>query len=319
MKKPFEQRYIILLILLQLGFSTSGIAGDNCQEKLSRAICIVDSPATETDRYKPHRPCVEEDTTKYTSQILAAYAFFPQIVQAALCSIQNLYIEKQFFGTAWSAPINEQVPQAMLLGLNKREMDAELRLEPFLSWFEQLSFGGAKNFSVSPYLPTTTVEPSRWKSATFLIDTLLHEAGHLLDYKNHFNKFECSSQTCKPASDSWAEIAWLSDLKPRPENDFGQRKSICINNCQANHLDPKRSADFYKRLHQSGFVTQLSAINPMEDFAETFSLYEKTHALGQNIYWHDAQGNTYNAKFVLRSNSLKQKVKFIESHLKGLE
>lgn len=69
----------------------------------------------------------------------------------------------------------------------------------------------------------------------------------------------------------------------------------------------------------AGFVSQLSTISPMEDFAETFSLYVKIHVLGQQIHWRDSQGNIYDAKLVLNSTPLKQKITFLESHLKELK
>lgn len=313
-----KQAFLLFISLLPSALVIA--AEQHCEEKLVQAICVVDPPASEPDRYKPSRPCLSEETRAYGSAILEAYRSFPKLVKTALCSVQNLYIEKQFFGTAWSAPVNENAPQSMLLGLNKREMDAQLKLEPFSSWFEQLSFGGPKDFTVSPLLPTIAIEPRRWKSATYLIDTLLHEAGHLLDYKYGFNKFICSSPNmCKPAPGSWTEIAWLSSAVPRPENDFDQRRFICINNCQSTHLDPKKSAEFYEDLHKSGFVSQLSAISPLEDFAETFSLYVKIHVLGQQIHWRDSRGNIYDAKLVLNSMPLKQKITFLESHLKELK
>jgi hypothetical protein len=246
--------------------------------------------------------------------ILSAYQVFPGFIKSALCSVQSLYIEKKFFGTAWSAPVDEDRPQDMLLGLNQRELDAQLKLEPFLSWFEQLSFGGATDFKVLPHLPTVTVNPHRWKQMTFLVDTLAHEAGHLLDYKNRFNSFICDiAGSCQPAPGSWTEISWLSESEPLPENDFAERKLICINNCQSDHLDPQRADQFYTILHQSGFVSQLAAINSMEDFAETFSLYVKLKYLGQKIEWNDAKGNVYDGGKILNSRPLQQKLKYLES------
>jgi hypothetical protein len=295
-------------------------ASQDCQEKLAKAICIVNSPVKEPDRYKPNRPCIEGETKRYSVQVLDAYGSFPAPVKKILCSVQTIYIEKDFFGTAWSAAVDESDPQEMLLGLNIRELDAQLRLESFLSWFEQLSFGGAKDFTISPLLPMISIDPPRWKSATFLTNTLLHESGHLLDYKYGFNKFVCSDPNkCKPLPGSWGEIAWLSNSTPRPDNDFDQRPLICINRCQAVHLDPKKSTEFYRDLFQSGFVSQLSAISPMEDFAETFSLYERINAMDQQINLKDTNGNLYDVKLVLKSDPLKQKVKFIENILKELK
>lgn len=303
---------IVTLVCMTVASSAVAKPDIGFEAKLSDAICLVEAPTNESDRYKPNRTCLPGGEV-YAAQVLEAYRSFPLFVQQELCSVKFLYIEKQFFGAAWSSPVEESNPNEMMIGLNQRELDSRLTLDPFLTWFEQLSFGGKTDFSTSQGLPSISIRPKGWASSTYLIDTLLHETGHLVDFRSHFNRSDCKRpDDCQPSAGSWTEIGWKNESTPKPENDFPDRKFICINSCGSTHLDPKEAPKFYRSLYRGGFVSQLSALNSMEDFAESFSLYVKEKYLGFHTELDDGQGHHYTSTSTFDSKEFEAKRNYLE-------
>jgi hypothetical protein len=308
-------KIIFVAIFLLVSFNALSSEID-CRTSLKQAICLVNAPVKESDRYKPNRSCLVGGE-RYEDQILEAYDAFPNFVQAALCTVKFLYIETNFFGSAWSAPIDESNPQDMMIGLRQHELDSKLKLESFLSWYEQLSFGGLKDFTPLPYLPSINITPQKWVQSTYLIDTLLHEVGHLLDYKNFYNQIKCDSQNhCSHVPGSWGDISWQTDSLPKEEFDFPERKLICINNCTTTYLDPSRASEFYLNLHENGFISQLAAIHPMEDFAESFKYYVLEKYMGIKNTWDDKLGHIYNSADIINSKSFENKKIYLDNILK---
>jgi hypothetical protein len=224
------------------------------------ALCVVAPPAHESDRYQDGRTYLPADTTRYRALIAQALAAYPAPVQKQFCAFKKVYLEESFMGSAWSTPIDEKNPKELLLGLRKSDLDSGATLQTYVSWFQQQSFGGRKDFTENPQLPKVRVTPAKIADLPAVAYTLLHELGHSFDYQRDEQK------------------SWKALFK-----DFKDKKSICLNRCKDRFLDPTKSDAFYESLHENGFLTQLAALNSMEDFAESFALYVLTEQLGADF------------------------------------
>lgn len=59
------------------------------------------------------------------------------------CSLNYIFIEKEFFGTAYASPLKDSNGNIIgaMMGIRQSVLDENLNLETWASWKEQLSFG----------------------------------------------------------------------------------------------------------------------------------------------------------------------------------
>lgn len=296
------QLFVILVLLASNSHADAIDFKDKCRNHIRKIVCLVDAPSKEPDRYKDHRACLKS-SAHYARQVLEAYNQFPSFAQQAVCGLQKIYIEKDFFGPAWSALDDESDPTTGLIGLRKMELDLKPGLQKYNSWFEQQSFGGLPLVKLKPGLPVVVVNPRSKRKTTFLVYTLLHEVGHIFDYQKKFN----GSASPK----DWTALSWFDLQNPKPELDFPDRKKICLNNCNGIFLPTAQAGDLYRSLYSHGFISQLSAINAMEDFAETFAVYTATKYMGLQFEIQTAEGIKFNLEDILASREFSAKKKFL--------
>lgn len=301
-------------------YAAPGQSSESCHQNIREAVCLVDPPHEEKNRYKDGRICLSGGQ-RYYQQIIEAYDTFPEFAQKIVCSLRKIYIEKDFFGPAWSALDDDNNPNSGLIGLRKKDLDTHLGVEDYNSWFEQQSFGGSQDYNISTRLPMTIVLPENKKSLGFLSYTFLHEIGHILDYQQHFNQVDCSSISgfCKSRPGSWTALSWMYIESPKAENDFAQRKDICLNACHGEYLSMTDADNFYKTLHENGFISQLSALNAREDWAEAFAIYVSTKYMDIHYKIVLPTGVEYKLDDVLNSNVFLAKNRYLEKVVRSLE
>jgi hypothetical protein len=294
--------------------SVSTYANDieKCAEHIKAIVCLVDSPSKEGDRYKDGRTCLVE-SSNYVTPILKAYEHYPGFVQTAICDLKKIYIERSFFGPAWSALAKENDLHSGLIGLRQKELDSDLPISTYTTWFEQQSFGAKDNFEVDPKLPRVKVLTNQNPEPRGVAYMLLHEVGHIFDYQQKFNDETCLKD-CKPDQKSWTAISWNSIETPKPFADFPIRKSICINNCQGKFLKRSDSNKIYNDIYNHGFISQLATLNAMEDFAESFAVYVSSKYMNIHYEIHFIDGVRYNLDDNLKAKKFEKKLKFLESH-----
>jgi len=265
---------VMSLLLLLLTRSVTNAFSDQMTDNISKCrtlipstICEVGPPKTAKDRFSLNRECINGDVSRYNQMMIQAFDAFPAFLKARMCRVKRIYIEDEFMGAAWSAPIDEKKPTEFLIGLRKAELDANLDLGPGRSWFEQQTFGNHIPYKVDSNLPQLEVKGPRKLTATEF--TLIHELGHTLDYEHEYSK----SKSDPLFSQSWTAISWNDIQDIKSDFDFPNRKSICLNHCNGKFIDPKLADAFYKSLFDHGFISQLSATNAMEDFADSFAFY----------------------------------------------
>ena len=104
----------------------------------------------------------------------------------------------------------------------------------------------------------------------------------------------------------------------KPEFDFSYRKDICLNSCNGNFLKPKTAHLVYEEMFKAGFVSQLSSINAMEEFADSFSYFVMSKYLGAT-FEVQANGKLFAVDKILMSPQFQSKKKFLETAIKSLK
>lgn len=274
-----------------------------CLKVASEAICEVAPPLKEADRYKDQRTCLMTDTSRYQQKIAQAFALYPELVKQQFCHLKKIYLEQDFFGPAWSAPVDEMNPQEILMGLRKKDLDQELNLEEYFSWFERQSFGGSK-------LVRVNITPALISKLAPLTFTLLHEIGHAVDYRERHNREKNDPQF----PSSWTALHWQDLEVVKTEFDFPQRKKICLNHCRGVYLDQKKSHSFYQKLQRHGFISQLSALNAREDFADSFAHYIFVRYLKGDFKIHTSHKKQFSTHDFLSRPAFSKKLAYLRQH-----
>jgi len=305
--------FVCCLILSSAGFPGSLYEVKKCHQKIRDIICLVNPPLDEKNRYKDGRTCLSGGD-QYQQAIIDAYDAFPGFAQKVICSLKKIYIENNFYGSAWSALADDNDPDSGLIGIRKKDLDAHLGLQDYNSWFEQQSFGGSDDFKISPTLPVVKVYPKSKKDAGFLTYTLLHEVGHILDFQHHFNRVMCrmDGTDCYAMPDGWTVLGWMDLNSANAASDFPGRKQICLNACHGKFLSVTNMDRFYDTLFKHGYISQLAALDSMEDWAEVFAIY--VNAKYMNIHYKIVlpSGKEYILDDILNSEPMKAKKDFIE-------
>ena len=106
---------------------------------------------------------------------------------------------------------------------------------------------------------------------------------------------------------------------PKSNFDFPLRKSICLNNCNGNYINPAKAGDFYNVLYGHGFISQLSALNAMEDFAESFAIFVSLNFMATHfeVALPNNTSNPLDEK--LNSITFREKLIFLQKQIGALQ
>jgi uncharacterized protein YjgD (DUF1641 family) len=252
----------------------------DCREKLAEQVCLVEPPKIEKDRYRSDRSCeVGADTNVFLRELQSAYDSYPPFVREQMCSLKKIYLEKEFFGDAWS--------DTGIIGINKKLSDADQDAGKKLGAFNEQTFG-VENMNAQPFL-LITITPS----LSSVTHTLLHELAHTFDYRYDFQK------------KGWDKLS---------EADFPLKSKICLNHCQGQFIPTSEAPELYRELREQGFVSQLAAVSAMEDFAETFAFVVERDDMGRSISVEVKSG-----KFdPLADKAISEKIKYVRKAMKWL-
>jgi hypothetical protein len=291
----------------------------DCRANIAKVVCLVD-PAKEGDD-ESKRTCLP-GSENYAAPFEKLYDRFPAHLQKMFCSLGRIYIEKDFYATAYAGGIvDPNGVQLGLIGIRQDFADKEFALDFWASWKEQLNFGGdPKVYSTDPTRPM--IQSSFPDMFYFAV---AHEFGHLFDFTNKLNRFDdCKFENgrlegaCTSAPGSWAEQSW-KDARNHPldVNEFPLRTELCFYTCNGKFIDLGRAQELYHDLFATNFISIYAAQNPMEDFADTFAYYTVRNEL-QATYWVTLQdGQVFDSMEHLYSGAMKGKADFIRNFLAG--
>ena len=275
----------------------------NCREKISKAVCLVDP--TENPDASVRRPCLEGGDA-YAIHFKMLYDFFPPVLRTMFCSVDVIYIEKQFQGTAYAGVLrdpNGKIRGAQM-GIRKSVLDDRLTLTKWASWKEQLSFGGiSDSYTLTPGLPL--IRTASWPGANdFLFFVISHEFGHIFDFTNNVSK------------GGWGDLSWLTEETPKPENEFPHRKDLCFYWCENHPLSKEAASEVYRALyHDTNFISIYATSNPWEDFADSLAYFVMGQHLQTSYIVDTQQHQAYNIMQKLRSEKFRSKYRYIDDFL----
>ncbi len=288
-----------------------------CRNRIKSLMCLVD-PATS----KGKRECLQGGE-KYAFHFEQLFDNYPLVLQKVFCSLDVIYIEKVFVGTAYAGTSDED--KLIVLGIRKSVLDEKLNLHTWASWKEQLSFGGKPDvYEINPQLPEIQVSPVN-RANDFLYFVVAHEFGHILDFANKVNQFKeaCPEWNgtglepeCEMKEDSWGALSWKTNKTPRVENDFSNRTGLCFYWCGQMPLAQTTISQVYNDLiEKSDFISLYSTTQPWDDFADSLAYYVTSNYLHQSYVIDTKQGSQYDIMKKLKSSLFAKKYQYIERFL----
>ena len=293
-----------------------------CREQIKKAICLVD-PMKDDENFKTRR-CLDGGQS-YASYFESLYDNYPPALQKMFCSLNRIFIERQFGGTAYASTIDDDQGNSngAIIGIRKSALDESLSLSTWSSWKEQLSFGGiTDSYTVTPDLPQV-ITSSTSRTNDFLYFVITHEFGHLFDFANELNKQtncpdseEDELPECNMAVGSFGEISWKTNQQIKSESDFINSKGLCFYSCEGKTLNKADVPDLYNSLYRSNFISTYSASNPWDDFAESLAYYMIDKNLNAQYILDTKQVQHYDSISKLSDPVFNAKLKFIEDFLK---
>ena len=292
---------------------------NSCRNQIKTAMCLVE-PMKEGEDFKT-RKC-QDGSLSYASYFESLYDNYPPAMQKIFCSLHRIFIEKQFFGTAYASSIYDTQGKhnGALIGIRKSVLDESLNLTTWSSWKEQLSFGGVTDsYSVTSDLPQV-ITSSHSITNDFLYFVVIHEFGHLFDFANDLNKQvncpepsdEDEEPECAMAESSFGAISWETDRMPKDENEFLNRNNLCFYSCNGKTLKKNDVPLIYESLLNTDFISTYGATQPWDDFAESLAYFTIDEKLKVKYVLDTKQGQYYDSILKLKSPIFEMKLKYIQ-------
>lgn len=317
-------------------FSSSGNVQD-CRNNIEKVLCLVDpTPDVDMDTSAPdfnwdlylqrrqelhyNRPCLAGGE-KYLQPFYDHFDHSREVIQKMYCSLGKIWIEKELVSTAYASPIyKDWLMVTGAIGINVKFIESSIDMDSWLSWKEEISFGGPKEMDkISEILGLFKYTSSEKGKKQFMFDdTINHEFGHLFDYANGINNFTPGAKPedeMLPAANSWGSISWKTDLSPLDENNFPILKELCFYRCKET-LNPARAHELFDSLLGTSFNSVYGATNPYDDFAEVFSYYISS----LDSDWQlsvEVQGKKHDLIAHFKSDKLKTKRDYVKKFLEG--
>lgn len=296
---------------------------ENCRDHIKTVMCLVD-PGEEGKIPKEGRPCLAGGEN-YAHFFETLYDNYPPALQRMFCSLNYIYVEKKFFGTAYAGLIYDEKGKILgaQMGIRQSVLDEQLNLTTWSSWKEQLSFGGVKDsYTVLPHLPKyETASPSHLSD--FLYFVVAHEFGHIFDFANNVNKTKNCPENpdkqeqpeCEMDENGWGGISWITDKKAKAENEFTYRTSLCFYWCEGKTIDSLLIPKLYNDLFATQFISTYATTQPWDDFADSLAYFLMNRHLSSSVVLHNSEGESYNIMAKLKSPLWLPKWQYIERFL----
>ncbi|MEK7691863.1 MAG: hypothetical protein AAB425_12690 [Bdellovibrionota bacterium] len=297
----------------------------SCRDQIQKIVCLVDPGQEDADFGQP-RPCLPGGEA-YVAAFENLHDRYPPALQKMFCALDVIFIEREFFGTAYAGVIRDATGGIVgaKLGIRQSVLDQDLDLTTWATWKEQLSFGGGLDSYVAteglPRVATDTAADIT--NSDFLYFLIAHEFGHIFDFTNRLNSFrsdECASQQdhdpsleCEMHPDSWGALTWLTDRTAKPENEFPHRRGLCFYWCDGQPLALSLVPQLYADLDQTSFISTYATTQPWDDFADSLAYFLMDSELGTKYWLDTAQGGRYDVMKKLHSPEFELKREYLRA------
>ena len=286
----------VLLVVMTATIATA--MGQDCRKELAQKVCLTDEYSSQP----PTDHCGEE--TVASKAILAAFDEFPDFLKAEVCKLDRIFVpaHARFTGlTTGSVGADGKVSKVVVF-LNGELLSKTLTWSQFLTWKEQLSFGGSQEPGVTRQDLASYSGWSLRGSDSFVPFIFAHEMGHVLDLK--YGVYE-----------RWAPFSWNMNPTgldtPLPSNEFPHRQGACFYQCSGKFIEASSSTEYYQGLNQSSFVDGYAATDPVEDFAETFAFFVMDRSKGAELSLALPGGDRIDLMARFRSQKFADKTSFV--------
>src|SRR5690606_2051296 len=138
--------------------------------------------------------------------------------------------------------------------------------------------GVKDDYTVSSDLPVIETSSRLSKVSDFLYFVIAHEFGHIFDFANKINStINCPEDNPDAESlmhpPSWGAISWVTNRRPKAENDFLHRSALCFYWCGNTPIDPAKISRVYGDLSHTNFLSTYATTQPWDDFADSLAYF----------------------------------------------
>ena len=269
-----EQDFRVLPSNSPLFRNTSRIFSEstNCRDHIAEVMCLVNP---QPDGQTGPRECIHEDLSESVVALQKVHDAFPKALSKIFCTLDTIYVERDFIGTAYAA--SDPQTHKAVMGIRESALRGNFSLEKWINWKEQLSFGGSKQGyeSRDDLVRVQAHVKIPGGASDFLYFVIAHEFGHIYDFANGVNAFPCadplSSAPCPAKAGTWSAWSWESLLPkyedteadpwgllaylPNASGAFAHRDELCFYGCQASHGTPGLMRSLYDSIDQSNLLT----------------------------------------------------------------
>lgn len=291
-----------------------------CRQSIRPKMCLVD-PQPEGE--SGPRPCLAGGDA-YAPQLEAIFDAYPAALQRIFCSLNRIYVEKDFVGTAYAGS-GTYAPgkYGAIMGIRQSVLDERLTLAHWASWKEQLAFGAnPKSFELLEGKPTVTASLKNPLVHDFLYFVIAHEFGHILDFANAANRFECEGEhmvnqplyNCVPTG-PWSKLSWTDTEVPAEGKNYTYRDDFCFYWCNGQFPGLAHMGDMYRNLWNTTFLSSYASKNAYDDLAETMAYVVGSDE--QDLRFElNIEGTTYDSIAKLYLPRLDEKREWMREFLK---
>jgi hypothetical protein len=261
-----------------------------CRARLESLVCLAGAP--EPGGNNANRACIPTDTRRYAEPLEKIFDAYPPTLQKVFCGLGKIWIEQNFKGTAYAGTTPDG--SMAIMGIRESALIGDFPLAFWTSWKEQLSFGGIKDrYELTPGLPVIEATLDARGANDFLYYVIAHEFGHVLDFANKVNSYDCPQDPANPEAPcpatpgTWSAISWeamipreenlpgdpwgLQNWVLKPASQFAHREALCFYDCATNNASVVPA--LYAGLWRTDFLTTYATTNSWDDFAESVAFW----------------------------------------------
>lgn len=291
----------------------------DCRAHIKEAMCLVTK--WEEGQDPLDRQCLSGGES-YAHYFETLHDQFPAPLQKVFCTLQRIFVEQEFFGSAFAGQIKNAQGEVLgsIMGIRQSLLDEKMTLERWAGWKEQLSFGGEPSrYETRPHLPLVQTKNARSSVNDFLFFVVAHEFGHIFDFANNLNATENCDNThpedpeCDLAKGSFGAISWESTHRPLAENHFYRWEDFCFYSCQT-YVPVAEAAAVYHSFWPSTFVSLYASREPWNDFADTLGYHLLFQKLAASYSIHVGKA-VWDIQEKYASLSMKEKREYVEKFL----
>lgn len=287
----------------------------NCKQNIQDVMCFVDPVQGDPEQNPFARSCLPDSRKeKFVTFFQELHDQYPAELQKMFCSVKRIFVEKQDFGgTAYAGvAVDQQGQKHAIMGIRASVVEmGDPRLDFWVSWKEQLSFGGIlEKYVLTPGLPFIGSAPIGYNN-DFIYYVIAHEFGHIFDFANQLNNFEETKNGWEAKPGSWSALSWKTFETPKDQFNFQDRDKLCFYWCEGKTIARENINQMYADLSKTNFMSFYASTNPYDDFAETMAFTYLRKGLHSTYILNTGAGESYDMMRKLRSPLLKSKMNYI--------